>query len=156
MVSSKSSHRAKTRHRGKQCNNCLPWLRGLILVVILAATAAIITIIIMANISKPENQISSRITALASDYYENTFYENLITSDKYSGDPEQALSKYTDYGLSPVTLRQLLLNDQVKTAEDAKYLLEYCDENRTSVKFHPDPPYSRTDYHIEYTYSCEY
>ena len=156
MVSSKSSRTAKSYRHNQQRRNRLPWLRNLILIIILAATATIVTVIIMANISKPENQITSRISALASDYYESTFYENLISSDNYSGNPADALSKYTDYGLSPITLRQLLLNDQVKTAEDANYLLEYCDENRTSVKFYPESPYSRTDYHVEYTYSCEY
>lgn len=127
----------------------------IILAIIVAAALAAIIAIVCLFLLRPEHQAKLQISALASDYYENFFYETMFESDNFSGDPAKALQKYESSGLESVTLRQLLLIDQSNT-DTSDYLLKYCDENATSVKFFPESPYSRTAYHTDYTYSCNF
>jgi|GEM_PF-932666 len=66
------------------------------------------------------------------------------------------MSRYEKNGFAKVTLRQLLLYDSEKDPAATAILDTYCDENETSVRFIPDPPFGRKNYHIEYTYSCTF
>ncbi len=150
----KSSQRR--RYRAHAQKDYSTKARKFVLILIPALVVIIVFSVICANIFNPEHQIKSKLEALATNHYENIIYEKLVTSSNYSGDPETALSRNKDRGLPSYTLRQLLLEDQVKTADAAEYLLKYCDENATTVKFYPEPPYERTSYRVEYTYSCNF
>lgn len=122
----------------------------------------IILIIIVASIgflfvflNRPENIVKTEIDQLASHYYEDIFYENMLNSKNFSGDAAQTLSKYTESGISPLTLRQLVSIDSFSSSKK-DYLYSYCDESSTLVRFYPDPPYSRTSYHTDIVYSCNF
>ncbi len=120
-----------------------------------------IVIVIIASILpfffNTEKNTKAKIEELASDYYENYFYETLINSEKFqeNEDLDSAMEKYKTYGFSIVTLRQLLLR---KSQENTEYsnISQYCDENATFVRFYPESPYSKTSYHADYTYSCAF
>lgn len=132
-------------------------VKNLTVVVIVIVTIIVIVMVVCSLILRPSHQVPSKIETLASNYYENVFYQNMLNSPNYSGDPEKALAPHAARGLSPVTLRQLILNEHLAlSSTEADYLLKYCDEEATSIKFYPDPPFSRTAYHTEITYSCNF
>ena len=129
--------------------------KKVILFVIIASTIIVCIAIISAILLDPERRVKSNFEKLATNYYENIFYADLITSENYSGDPEVALEKYQTTGIAPVTLRQLSLSDRTDK-NLTNFMLEYCDTNNTTVTFFPEPPYSKTSYHTEYTFSCNF
>lgn len=112
--------------------------------------------VLLSYFFNPEQLTKSRITDLASDYYENYLYEQLINSENFSGDLDATMSRYNSNGFNPVTLRQLILHDQTATANIADSLRDNCDEELTTVTFYPDPPYARNNYHIDYHYVCNF
>ncbi len=101
---------------------------------------------------RPENRIKSEFENLARDYYENIFYENMLSAENYSGNPEKSLAPFRERGLAKISLRQISLSD----LSVSDFLLERCESGSTFVRFYPDPPYGRADYHAEYTYSCNF
>ena len=118
---------------------------GIIAIIAVIVISAVCGIFLFSN----ERQVKNQISALANEYYENYLYQDNLAS---SAD----LAKYESYGFAPITLRQLLLYDNQKNSGFAPYLTKYCDENTTTIKFYPDAPYGRRDYHTDYTYSCEF
>lgn len=161
MVKSKKSQKYSTsvhkvnRYRNNASNSKI---KITVLLVILIASLIVAFSIIYAIFFNTEKVIKSKISALATDYYENYFYENLISSDKFKQvkNLDSTMEKYHTSGLSPVSLSDLLLYDNQKNHEYRDYLTTYCDEDRTSIKFYMDPPYERTSYHYEITYSCNF
>lgn len=129
---------------------------------ILFVIFAAMLIVIFASISiifiNPEKRVKDRIANLAEDYYENYFYANFTSSDKFKqiDNLDEAFEKYHSRGFSPITLNELLLYDHHKNEKYASFLTEYCDRNKTTIKFFIDPPYDKDSYHIEYTYSCNF
>ncbi len=152
---------AKSKNKKTQANSrrrrYSPAQKTILLIIFIAFFIVFIALL-CAFFLKPEKIVKSKIDTIASDYYENYFYEKLITSEKYteSKDLDDILGRYKDNGLATLNLRQLLLYDNQKNAEFAPYLKKYCDEENTYIKFYPEPPYSRTSYHIDYTYSCNF
>ena len=130
--------------------------KNTVTIVIILATILVFIAVICSVLLNPERQVKLKFEALATNYYENIFYNDLITSDDFSGNPQQALEKYAGTGLAPITLRQLILHDDTAAKDAADYLLKYCDENETRVIFFPEPSYSKTSYRAEYIYACNF
>lgn len=130
--------------------------KNIIITVIVLTTLIVLIALICSFFLNPTKQVENKLTALASDYYENEFYPQVDPDPNSPSTAANALEKYQTIGLSKITLRQLLLHDPQKTADVSDYLLKYCDGENTFIKFYPDPPYTRTSYHVEYTYSCNY
>ncbi len=131
-------------------------IQKIIIVIIVSVMAITIGFAIASFFLQPENLTKAKISNLATDYYENYLYENLINSEKFSGNIDATMSEYKDRGLSTITLRQLLLHDQSKNASLANEIKNYCDEEKTTIKFYPDAPYSRGSYHVDYHYVCNF
>lgn len=131
-------------------------IQKIIIVIIISVMAITIGFAIASFFLQPENLTKAKISNLATDYYENYLYENLINSEKFSGNIDATMSEYRDRGLSTITLRQLLLHDQSKNASLANEIKNYCDEEKTTIKFYPDAPYSRNNYHVDYHYVCNF
>jgi hypothetical protein len=125
-------------------------MQKIILVVIILAVLTVLAALIYSLLFNPERVVKSTISQLSNSYYEDYFYPNI------SGDASQALPRYTDTGLSKVTLRQLLLYDDQQTAKYQDLLSKYCDTNATYVQFYPTEPFGKSDYHTEFTYSCSF
>lgn len=99
-------------------------------------------------IATPEFLVKHKIQSIADDYYQNYFYDSV---------PEkEGLSYYTNSGLSRLSLRQLLLYSDRKYGETTDWFINYCNLDKTSLKFYPEEPYSRTSYHVDYNYSCKF
>ena len=128
--------------------------KKVILTVIFVAVFVVIIATICSILLNPERLVPKKSEALARDYYEFYFYEGMLNSENYSGNPEKALSEYQQTGIAPQTLRSLYLLD--KENDNAKYLLKYCDGDETVFRFFPEPPYARNSYRVDYTYSCNY
>ena len=131
-------------------------LKGVILVDIFLVTIIVIIGTTIALLDTNGVIAQKRISALAADYYENYFYAQLTDPDDSSANHESTLSQYHERGLSPLTLRDLLLHDGEKYLNTRNYLTKYCDENHTIIKFYPDPPYERKSYHADISYSCNF
>ena len=139
----------------KKKNHFSP-VQKITIVSILICCVLVITAVVCGIFNQPENQTKRIITDLATDYYENYLYEYLSHLDNFKNNPDDAMKLYSEYGFSPVNLRQFLLYDDQKNAKYADYLKKYCDENQTLVKFYPEAPYGVKNYRIKYTYSCEF
>ena len=153
----RSSANAKSSSKIHSARNSIsfhptPFAKKIIFIVIVLTFISTSTALFLSYYLTDERLVKSKISNLASDYYENFFYENSILNI-----PEEKLSttleKYSTTGFSIVTLRQLLLYDNEKQSD---YLLTYCDENSTYVKFYPITPYNQTSYRTEFTYSCDF
>lgn len=112
--------------------------------------------LIFSLINQPSSRVPRIISQMAEDYYENYLYEGISKADSFKNSPEKAMEKYLERGFSSVKLRTLLLFDNQKNEKYANELLKYCNGDATSVKFYPDAPYGQKDYHIDYSYSCEF
>ena len=153
MVSSKKRKTVRRyRYEG------VPQIKKTMLIVISVAGIIVVGGIFYAIFFNSENIVKAKISGMATDYYENYFYEKLLDSDKFKQikNQEEKMEKYHTEGLSPITLGDLLLYDNEKNKEHRKYLTEYCDENQTLIKYYMDPPYERDSYHVEITYSCNF
>lgn len=128
--------------------------KKIILTIIILVFCIVIVALLCSFFLNNERVTKANLDSLASDYYENHFFENLKNSNQV--DLEAALKKYETYGSAPVTLRQLLIYAKQNNINYSKNLTEYCDENLTYVRFYPNPPYSKTSYHAEYSYSCNF
>lgn len=126
-----------------------PLYKKIVLVIIALTVIIVIATIVAIPFLEPERRVKADITALATDYYENYLYPDDLASSPN-------VSKYETYGFAPITLRQLLLHDHGKNSSHTSFLSQYCDPTATIIKYYADPPYGRTDYHIDYTYSCEF
>lgn len=100
-----------------------------------------------------ENTTKRTLSRIAAEYYEEYLYPTIDHSDeKFT----TTMETYAKSGLTPTTLRQLLLYDHQKNAALTPALQKYCDENHTRIKYYPEPPFTKTSYRIEFTYSCDF
>ena len=127
-----------------------------VLVVIVLAMMAVILTVLFSNFASPERTIKRKIESIATDYYENYFYDSILSYGTTEQNLQNLLGRYVENGFAIVSLRQLLLFDSERHSESATILTAYCDENTTFIRIYPDPPFSRTNYHIDYHYNCNF
>ena len=134
--------RKATRHsshvKPNQSNKNLNPFRWLIFVIILLAIGLVIIAIVCIVLLRPERQIPQKLASLAANYYENHYYPNLTQSSTYAGSPVTALADHAESGLPVVNLRQIILLGDQKNTPNADYVLKYCDESTTTIKFYPE------------------
>ncbi len=154
-ISRNSKHSSKL-HASKLRSSFYPDspAKKIILTIIILTFILVIVAVCCSFFLKDESLTKSKIENLATSYYEDYLYKNLITSNHENLD--SVMEKYETYGSAPITLRQLLLYAQQKNLNYPEKILKYCDENLTYVRFYPEPPYSKNSYHTEYSYSCNF
>lgn len=152
----KSKFRISKQYRRFRQSNSI--YKKIILFVIFAAMFIVIIASINIIFINNEKLVKDRIDSIARDYYENYFYNNFSNSDKFKklNNLDEAMEKYHNQGFASVSLNDLLLYDNHKNEQYADFLTKYCDRNKTRAKFYIDPPYEKTSYHVEYTYSCNF
>jgi len=155
---SSSFHTSRTRikssriaHNKKVDRQIFKGARRTVLTIIGLAMLTVILTMLLTFFAKPEHIIKHEIENIASDYYENFFYPELTTDNASF---EQVMERYTKVGLSRISLRQLLLFDEERYSSASDIVKTYCDENETFIQIYPEPPFGRTDYHIDYHYAC--
>ena len=165
MTKSRKSPAKKTRSKIANTKShdgfvsSLSTTQKVILAVIAFAFLAVVIFTIFALNFDQKYQVEAKIADLAAAYYENYYYPRAFNDADGNANGEKAtnfLSQFTDTGLTPVTLRQLLLSTPGVTHDDEKLLLRYCDENHTRVTYKPEAPYAHDSYHIDYSYSCNF
>ena len=124
-----------------------------IFIIIVLAILTVFVALLYSLIFNTEHVTKSKISYLATNYYENYFYPNLSPHNK---DMSDVLNRYTDTGLARISLRQLILSNQDLSQQDIDYFRKNCDENTTFVQFFPTEPFGSTDYRTEFTYSCSF
>ena len=126
--------------------------------VIAMAFIVVVVAVVCAFLFTTERMVKARLDGIARDYYENYFYEKMVSSDKYAeiDDMDAAMAKYVETGFARVELRQMVLGNAKTSEGDVDYVLRHCDENTTAVVFYPESPYGRESYHMEFTYDCDF
>lgn len=122
----------------------------IIAIVVIAMIIVIVTIVMLLTFNKEDNT-KSKIENLATSYYEDHLYTKFLAPDGNTN----AFEKYGKTGLPLVQLRQLVFTSNLEKSEIER-IRKACDENKTYVKYYPEPPYTKTSYHIEYTYNCNF
>ena len=147
-------HPSRTRASSYSDN----FFKKFILVIIFSTMLVVIIAVICCFTLNSERRVQNDITKLATEYYEDYFYENLTHSTRFQSTKafNEVMDKYHTYGLSPIRLSDLLLYDNQKNAKYRDFLTKYCDENLTIIKFYPDSPYGKQDYRTDITYSCNF
>ena len=136
-----------------------PFVKKIILGIIFASILFVLIDLFLLTVFTEERITKYYIAELASDYYEDYFYEGVINSDSFKesgSNLESAMKDYGKYGLPTIALKDLITHENQNTAPHANYILERCDDTATTVKFLPYSPYSKTDYNVEYTYACNF
>lgn len=128
---------------------------------IIMSMIVVLLAILFSFLLNPERIAKQNVETIARDYYENYLYEAIITANKIGTENEkrplsEIMEKYAKVGFAKITLRQLLLYDPDKYPNAIANLSGYCDENGTSVQIFPVAPFGKTDYKIEYNYSCTF
>ena len=149
---------SKNRRKCRTHRQSFSLVQKIILGIIAIASVTVIIASICAVLLQGKNRTEALINRMAVDYYENYFYPNFSSTRGFQQitDIDDAMTKYHDYGFSPIRLRQLLLYDNRRNDKYRDEVTKYCDENKTFIKFYIDPPYEKTSYHYEITYSCNY
>ncbi|MBR2659035.1 hypothetical protein IKD57_04115 [Candidatus Saccharibacteria bacterium] len=160
-VNSKNIHKKRTgsstvRHSRLKKPDFSRTARKIIIVVIIITMFAVILFLLFKSFSTPEHIIKAKIETAATDYYENFFYTDITKYGTTEKSLAEIMDRYKDKGFSTVSLRQLLLYDSKKYADARDVVTSYCDENKSYVKFYPEPPYEQKNYRIEYHYSCDF
>ncbi|MBR3365671.1 hypothetical protein IKG48_00930 [Candidatus Saccharibacteria bacterium] len=104
----------------------------------------------------PRAVVNREIYSLAREYYEDYLYQNLI-GDRTGDAIAEELKEYRDSGTGNTYLRQLLLYDSGRRQKATGYFEQdgfTCDRNETYVKYFPDPPYGKEDYHFDIKLVC--
>lgn len=140
-----SSRAKKTKSGGYSFFSIARWS---ILGVIVVAMLTVALLVLFTSLTNPEKVVTLKIEAITADYYENYFYDRIKDYDN--------LDKYTESGFSRVALRQLLLFDSERHADDMSLISKYCDTDATYVRIYPEAPFSKTDYHVDYHYACTF
>lgn len=126
--------------------------------IIILSMIIVLLSIFFSYLANPERLAKQTVESIARDYYENYFYESIITANEIGTTNEkkplsEIMSKYENIGFAKVTLRQLLLYAPDRVPNPS-VVTSYCDENETWIKVFPLAPYEKTDYRIEYNYSA--
>ncbi len=127
-----------------------------ILVVIIFSMLIVILALLLIYFENPERLVKQRLAGITADYYENYYYPNLIGNAKDDESLAEIMSRYVEPGFATISLRQLLLFDNERYAKTAEFIKEYCDENKTYIRIHPEEPFGKMNYRVNYVYSCDF
>ena len=147
---SRKIHKSRSRFLSSRAKSPT---QKIILIVIVSTIITVFIALICSLFLNPEHSTKSKISQLATEYYEDYFYPNVFSGSK---DMSEVLSRYTGTGLARVSLRQLILSNSSLLPADANFIRQHCDENSTFVQFFPTEPYNKSDYRTEFTYSCSF
>lgn len=145
------AYQKKKQHKKSKCKKTLA--QKTILAIIVLAIVTVFASILCAIFLNAEFQTKTKISRLSSTYYENYFYPKISSNNK---NISEVLEHYKESGFSEVNLRQMILSIQDFPANEINFIYKYCDENTTFIHFFPEPPYDKTSYRVEYSYSCNF
>ena len=145
----------QSSHQSSRQNHPKNPLNSILLTVIVLCAVGVIALLFSKTYFAPENQLQRELEALATDYYENYLYENYFLNVPES-DRTAEFEQYLTRGMEPIYLRELLSHAKNLHPNSAQIFQSAgCDTNSTSVKYFPDAPYEKSDFHAEYKFSCE-
>lgn len=103
----------------------------------------------------PEEDAEKAMERLAKAYYTEYLYPQVWAAE---GGTEEAIEQYKDTGFPLVYLRQMLVFNDRKYADQKQYFANKyyeCDENSSRVYFLPVAPYGAEDFTLKITLDCE-
>ena len=99
-------------------------------------------------------QVEAKISDLVHDYYEEYYYPTAFDSDEALA--ANFLARFTSVGLTPVSLRQMLLTLPNISERERNLIEQHCNQNTTMVTYYPKSPYSADSYDTELQYNCDF
>lgn len=134
-----------------------PFAKRVAIVIIIFCSVVILLNIVASAYFNPKAVVDREIDTIAREYYEDYIYKN-IAENHTAEETKQELARYQKAGTSNIYLRQLLLYDSGRR-ENASAYFEHkgytCDRNKTYVKYYPDPPFEKENYHFDVKLVCE-
>lgn len=108
-------------------------------------------------VNTPEKVVTGRIQSLTREYYEDYLYPK-IKSSTPENKFEEVMRKYAESGVdnSHLSLRNILLSGGTKNVKLAQEIGEYCNLDDTIIEIFPQKPYGKSDYKVNYNYSCKF
>ena len=157
----KFSQPRRARLRARQIPESDIIAKNTILSVIILVMLIVVLALFFQFITNPERIAKQNLEDIAKNYYEDYLYETILganSSDIESGTKNLAeiMERYSEVGFAKVTLRQLIIFSNEKNLNLSSALVTSCDENETYIRIFPESPYDKTDYRIEYSYSCAF
>jgi hypothetical protein len=131
--------------------------RKIAMILIVFAMGVVVVFAVYKAINTPEKVTKDRISAYARAYYEDYFYPKVKSS--VSGDNfETVMRQYAEEGIDNgrVSLRQLMLHNGGKFSNELDAISDYCELDNTYVEIFPQKPYNKSDYRVNYKYSCKF
>ena len=151
-----SIHQKRPSLNMHSCVKVPYFARYTILTVIILAGMMVVLATFFAATTNTEDIIKGKITEITADYYENYYYDKIISAVTAEKPLSEIMSLYEKYGLNPISMEQLLLRDEKKYPASTAAISTYCDIKATTVRIYPNSPFGRTDYHVDYRYSCNF
>ncbi len=127
--------------------------------VIIASIIIVVFALLFSYLMNPERLAKNDFSAIVADYYENYLYAQIISSERITNGEVtigEVMEKYEQHGFAKLSLRTLLAYGADDFPEASAHLLSYCDTEETYAQIYPVSPYLKTDYRVEYNYSCEF
>ena len=146
---------ATKKFRAAKCS--APFAKRLTIVAIIFCSMVILLNIAASAYFSPKAVVDREINNLAREYYEDYLYQN-ITAGLSKEEIEKELARYEKSGTSNIYLRQLLLYDSGRREDAASYFNHKgytCDRNKTYVKYYPETPFGKENYHFSIKLACE-
>lgn len=153
-VSRQSTKKSRVAKKNDFSQKSFSVIKKVILCVVVLAMMVVVLAALTTFFAKPEDVVKKRIDDIVTDYYENYYYDLVLSYAPTSKPLEEIMKPYKNLGFQTITLRQLTLFDGRRHAETEKILFEYCDPDDTTIHIYPEAPYSKTDYRVEYNYAC--
>ncbi|MBQ9017126.1 hypothetical protein IJ103_02695 [Candidatus Saccharibacteria bacterium] len=130
-----------------------PLVKRTVVVCVIICISLVVVNAVASAYFNPKTSVERELSALAEEYYEDYLYERLV-GDRTGDEVAKELKNYREVGVTNTYLRQLLLYDSGRRKAAAGYF-ENCNRNETYVKYYPDPPYGKQDYHFDIKLACE-
>jgi len=158
-TSSQQIHRRPQVSTRKVFRPIAPKLRIFTIVLVVVCLVLVLSDLLATRYLAPDIMAVQTLEEIASDYYENYYYDKVIAQAPEGQSLGETMAKFEKDGFAPVYLRHLLLFDNERNAGYADFFdnsTYACDKNVTSIKITPHYPYGREDYTISYSMSCNY
>lgn len=156
---SKQIHRQTQRSTRKRFVPVSDKAKKIITIGVVVSAVVVLMSLIAVNYFAPDKVAKRKLEAIATDYYENYYYDKFVASIPKDKNLETVMRDFDQDGFAQVLLRHLLLFDNERNKDFERYFETssyICDKNTTAIKIKPVAPYGKKDYEVSYTLSCNY
>lgn len=126
---------------------------------VVTCIVVVILSLIVNQYFEPSKVSNRKLDEMAKAYYEDYFYDKFINAIPDDKSIEEAMNDFDETGFAKVPLRHLLSFDGGRYKDFEKYFnsLSYtCDMSNSYIKITPQKPYSKKNYEVSKSLTCNY